>query len=86
MNDTNPKMVVLEQLIELAMTVEQQDPLPWHTVNITPETAYSMMAAHVIDLFEKESDSDRELVMMSVMTKLLVENFLLNLKLHQKNS
>jgi hypothetical protein len=85
-DDLNPKMVTLEQLIELAMAVEPSDPLPWNSVNISPETAYSMMAAHVIDLFEQQSDVDREIVMMSVMTKLLVENFLLNLKLHQNNS
>lgn len=71
------KIATLEQLIELAMEVEAEDPLPWDSVNIAPETAYGMMAAHVIDMFEQESDSDRELVMMGVMTKLLVENFLL---------
>ena len=71
------KIATLEQLIELAMEVEAEDPLPWDNVNIAPETAYGMMAAHVIDMFEQESESDRELVMMGVMTKLLVENFLL---------
>lgn len=84
--DIKEKMLTLEQLVELAMEVEHQDPLPWHSVNISKETAYSMMAAHVIDLFEQESDADRETVMMATMTKLLVENFLLNLKLHQNNS
>lgn len=82
----NSKMLTLEQLVELAMEVEHRDPLPWDSVNISKETAYGMMAAHVIDLFEQESDADRETVMMATITKLLVENFLLNLKLHQDNS
>ena len=84
--DIKEKILTLEQLVELAMEVEHRDPLPWDTVNIGKETAYGMMAAHVIDLFEQESAADRETVMMATMTKLLVENFLLNLKLHQNNS
>jgi hypothetical protein len=84
--DANPKIVTLEQLVELAMESDSQQELPWSSVNIEPETAYSMMAAHVIDLFEEHKEADREVVMMSVMTKLLVENFLLNLKLQQNNS
>lgn len=82
----NSKMLTLEQLVELAMEVEHRDPLPWDSVNIGKEAAYGMMAAHVIDLFAQESDADRETVMMATMTKLLVENFLLNLKLQQNNS
>lgn len=85
MNDATNKVATLEQLVQLAMATDV-GPLPWDSVNIEPETAYSMMAAHVIDLFERETDAYKEIVMMSVMTKLLVENFLLNLKLHQDNS
>ena len=84
--DIKEKILTLEQLVELAMEVEHRDPLPWDSVNISKEAAYGMMAAHVIDLFEQESDADRETVMMATMTKLLEENFLLNLKLHQDNS
>lgn len=78
------KMLTLEQLVELAIKTEDQDPIDWSKLNVTQQSAYGMMAAHVIDLFENDADADREVVMMSVMTKLLVENFVLNLKLHQK--
>ena len=78
------KMLTLNQLVELAIATDS-GLLPWDSVNITPETAYGMMAAHVIDLFEAEEEVNREIVMMSVMTKLLVENFLLNLKIQQSN-
>ena len=80
------KIVKVEQLIELAMEVETKDSLPWHLVNIAPDTAYGMMAAHVVDMFENQDNTNKELVMMSVMTKLLVENFLLQAKIAQDNS
>lgn len=85
MNDANKKVATLEQLIELAQAVEKKDPIDWSQVSVTPETAYGMMAAHVIDLFEEHNSADREITMMSVMVKLLVENFILNLRIHQSN-
>ena len=84
--DAESKIITLDQLVELAMVSDVQQELPWSSVNIEPHTAYSMMAAHVIDLFEEHKEADREIVMMSVMTKLLVENLLLNLKIHQNNN
>lgn len=76
------KMITVEQLTELAMLSDGTVPTDaWTHVNISPETAYKMMAAHVIDMIENESNTDKEFVMMSVITKLLVENFLLNVKL-----
>jgi len=81
----NKKTATLEQLVELAQTVEQTDPIDWSYVNITPESAYGMMAAHVIDMFESHSDADREITMMSVMVKLLVESLVLNLRIQQSN-
>ena len=85
MNDANKKVATLEQLVELAQAVEKKDPIDWSQVSVTPETAYGMMAAHVIDLFEEHNSADREITMMSVMVKLLVENFILNLRIHQSN-
>lgn len=84
--DAESKIITLDQLVELAMESDVQQELPWSSVNIEAHTAYSMMAAHVIDLFDEHKEADREIVMMSVMTKLLVENLLLNLKIHQNNN
>ena len=41
--------------------------------------AYNMMASHVVEQFQ--NSANHELVMLSTITKLLVENFILNLKL-----
>lgn len=81
------KMITLNQLVELAMATEQNEELPWDKLTISKESAYGMMAAHVIDMFnDYESDADKEIVMMSVMVKLLVENFILQLVIRDKNS
>jgi hypothetical protein len=86
LNDTTQKILTVEDIVELAMTVEEADPIDWSAVNISPDTAYRMMAAHVIDLLEEHPAADREMVMMGVMTKLMVENFFLNLQIQQNNS
>ena len=70
------KMTKLKELVDLAMEVEDSDPIDWSIIQVDPETVYGMMAAHVIDMFE-QTHKDSELVMMGVMVKLLVENFVL---------
>lgn len=80
------KMITLNQLVELAIATEQNNELPWEKISISQESAYSMMAAHVIDMFEDTEAADRETIMMSVMVKLLVENFILQLVIRDKNS
>jgi len=75
------KILKLRELVELAKLTEESDPIDWDLVNIAPDTAYGMMAAHVIDIVEHLNAEDREVVMMSVMVKLLVENLVLNVAL-----
>ena len=67
-------------IAQLAQESEITDPIDWGYLNIDEPTAYKMMAAHVVDQFDNKSD--HELIMMSTITKLLVENFVLNLKLN----
>ena len=62
-------------LVELAMVSEIADPISWDNLSITEEQAYIMMATHVLDL-DRNNLTDGALIV-----KLLVENFILNLKL-----
>lgn len=71
----------VEQLAELAKQVEIKDPIDWAGLKIGPETAYPMMASHVIENF---TGDDKQTVALAVITKLLVENFILHLRLLQK--
>ena len=68
----------LEELVELAKAGAEGDPIDWGDLNVTEDDAYRMMAAHVLEM-----DPDPK-VQRSVITKLLVENFVLNLKLMGK--
>lgn len=81
------KLLTVDQLCELAiLTSENAQNQIWEYLDITQEAAYKMMATHVIDMSEKESDTNREFVLMAVATKLLVENFLLNVALNQSDN
>lgn len=85
--NTNKKNINLKQLVDLAMETELTDPIDWGMLSISEEHAYKLMALHVLELFEnKENDQYFDIVLMSTMTKLLVENFVLNLKLKEKNN
>lgn len=68
-------MINVELLADLAMQVESVDSIDWGMLPLDERTAYRMMAASVV-----ERNDDR-LTDKAVITKLLVENFVLNLKL-----
>jgi hypothetical protein len=65
----------LRNLVILAKECEAVDPINWDELNITEEQAYIMMAAHVLEM-ERNHLTDG-----AIIVKLLVENFVLNLKL-----
>ena len=68
----------LRLLIDLAKEVNITDPIDWKELNISEEQAITMMAAHVLEM-------DRNhLTDAAITVKLLVENFVLNLKLQGK--
>ena len=72
---TNPDVKVL---VELAKEGGDFDPIDWGDLNISEDEAYVMMAAHVLEM-ERNSLTDG-----AITVKLLVENFVLNLKLMGK--
>ena len=79
------RIMSLDQLVELAYK-SMPDGLPWELTNLDPKQAYSMMAAHVLDMLNQDSAADKEIVLMTVTTRLLVENFFLNLMLEQQKN
>lgn len=70
-----------EVIAMLAKEVESNDPIEWGVLQIDEDTVYDLIASQVVEKFG--SDIDR-LSMLSTITKLVVENFVLNLKLLQK--
>ena len=69
---TNPEVKLL---VELAKECETVDPIDWSDLNISEDQAYAMMAAHVLEM------QDDRLTRDAILVKMLVENFVLNLKL-----
>jgi hypothetical protein len=71
----------VKQLAELAMEAELRDPIDWGMLNVSEREAYEMMAGQVLEQMFNVPENDRAVVAMATMTKLLVENFVLNLQL-----
>lgn len=76
MNDfLKPHNQLIEDLVSIAMEAEIADPIDWGELNISEEEAYRMFAATVLEM-NNEPMADK-----AIIVKLLVENFVLNLKL-----
>ena len=71
----------VKQLADLAMQADMVDPIDWGELAIKEQDAFEMMASNVISQMEGLADDERPVVAMATITKLLVENFVLNLKL-----
>ena len=68
-------MSEVELLVELATHVEMEDPIDWGMLAIDEHDAYKLMATHVLEM------NNDDLTNRAIIVKLLVENFVLNLKL-----
>ena len=68
-------------LVELAMECELSDPIDWGMLHITEQQAYQMMASQLLEQFDNVNKKDMIPVILATATKLLVENFVLNLQL-----
>jgi hypothetical protein len=71
-----------KRIAELAEEVEVEDPIDWGMVSLDEKSTYSYVANHVVSKFDKYNMAERE-VMLATITKLVVENFVLHLKLQQ---
>jgi len=71
----------LDFLVELAMECESADPIDWGMLHITEKQAYQMMASQLLEQFNEVKKDDMIPVILATATKLLVENFVLNLQL-----
>jgi len=70
-----PDDALLALIVDLAKETEVTDPIDWGNLHISEDQAYKMMASHVMEM-----DLD-DLTSRAIITKMLVENFVLNVKL-----
>ena len=78
------KQITVEQLSDLAQEAEDMDPIDWQEFNTTKEFVYRLMASAVIEQIEEQTEDTQMVIAMASLTKLLVENFVLNARLHSK--
>jgi hypothetical protein len=73
-----PDDEAIRNLVILAKEGAEMDPIDWGDLNITEEQAYVMMATHVLEM------DLEDLTSRAIIVKLLVENFVLNLRIMGK--
>jgi len=74
-NMFEPDDEAIRNLVLLAKEGAEMDPIDWGDLNISEDQAYIMMATHVLEM-ERNHLTDG-----AIIVKLLVENFVLNMRL-----
>jgi hypothetical protein len=79
--------ITVNDIVLLVNEIETEDPIDWNNLNLDEQLAIEFIANNILDQYNTTwinlSDSDRTLTMLATITKLIVENFTLNLKLRQ---
>lgn len=73
----------VKHIADIAKQVASEDLIDWGMLTIDESETYEFVANSVIDQFNKYNELERE-VMIATITKLVVENFVLQLKLQQQ--
>jgi|TARA_R110000772_G_scaffold241193_1_gene353487 hypothetical protein len=81
---TVTKTEAVGKIVELAREVDIKDAIDWSQIPITQDQAYEMFAENVLTQMMSVPEEHREMIMLSTLTKLLVENFILNVKIKDK--
>jgi hypothetical protein len=71
----------VEKLAALAMEAELQAPIDWEELQINEKELFMLMASNVVEQMESVEEEQRAPVALATITKLLVENYVSNLKL-----
>jgi hypothetical protein len=81
-NSTAAVQVYIERIAKLAQEIESEDTIDWGMTEIKEDDAYKLIAMSVVNQFDKYTVDERE-IMIATITKLVVENFVLNVKLRE---
>jgi len=72
----------VDLIVDMAREVEAEDPIDWGMLNVNEDEAYRLIALNVIEMFKDKYDRPGfNEIATSTIVKLVVENFVLNLKL-----
>lgn len=72
----------IDVLVDIAKSVEEGDPVDFGKLAVGKDQAFKMVAASILEMFDKpEYTTEDKIILLSTITKLTVENMLLNIKL-----
>ena len=78
--------ITIEEIVDLVLEISKEDPLDWDVFANGKEHAIKLVASSVIEQFNKEYVSrDDRAIILSTITKLLVENMILHTQLLRKD-
>ncbi len=77
-------MITVDQLVMIAEEIELGDPIDWGMLGVDEHQAYLFLATGVLENYIASDPSDRELMLLATVVKLVVENFVLSLHLVNK--
>jgi hypothetical protein len=84
MNEKMIDKITPHQLADLVMYADLADPIDWGMLELREEDVFLMIATQVLEMIQKNPEETQLPVALASITKLTVENFVLNLRLHGK--
>jgi hypothetical protein len=79
--------VTVTDILDLVDEIESEDPIDWAMLSVDENMATEMIATGLLEQYNTTwadmSPDERTVIMLATITKLVVENFTLNLKLRQ---
>jgi hypothetical protein len=79
------RQLQVKDIIELVREIDSEDPIDWGMLNIDETQATELVANNLLEqyntIWASMPDDEKNIVMLATITKLVVENFTLNLKL-----
>jgi len=76
--------ITLNNILDLVEEIDSEDPIDWGMINIDENTASEMIATSLLEEYNANwsnlDSNERTVIMLATITKLVVENFTLNLK------
>jgi hypothetical protein len=79
--------VTVNDVLDLVKEIDSEDPIDWAMLAVDENMATEMIATGLLEQYNTtwaDMDPDeRTVIMLATITKLVVENFTLNLKLRQ---
>jgi len=74
-----------EEIIDLAKNVELDDSIDWSQTHLDRDKVYQIVGSQVYEYYGANWDNDKEdkeAIMLAAITKLVVENFVLNVRVN----